>query len=172
VGARPAGALRAPRRAPLPAAEILAAGWEESLHEAAVRRRNAGRLQWALAAAGARVPRPPADATAGFLRLPVLVDGEADRARASSPDARRLGIMPGYPRALCDLVGFRARVANADDGFPGARRLAEALFTLATHSRLAEADLRRLEAWIAAGGESHAGWPEAVQPRRETAPTA
>ncbi|HEX8692837.1 MAG TPA: DegT/DnrJ/EryC1/StrS family aminotransferase [Longimicrobium sp.] len=131
------------------AAAILAAGWEESLHEAAVRRRNAGRLQWALAAAGARVPRPPANATAGFLRLPVLADGEAGRARAASPGARRLGIMPGYPRALCDLEGFRARVANADDGFPGARRLAEALFTLPTHSHLAEADLRRLEAWIA-----------------------
>jgi hypothetical protein len=56
--------------------------------------------------------------------------------------------MPGYPRALPDLAGFGGRVSNRDDGFPGARLLADRLITLPTHSLLSEEDLSALEAWI------------------------
>ena len=135
------------------AAAVLAAGWEESLREADARRRHAARLLRALRAAGIEAPRPPADAEPGWLRLPFVARGEA-RARALSPEARRLGIAPGYPRALCDLPGFGERVANACEAFPGARRLAASLVTLPTHSLLSEGDLRRLERWIAECGEA------------------
>ena len=144
---------RPPRRISRAAAAVLAAGWERSLREPELRRRNAVRLLAALHAAGAQVPRGPADAVAGWQRLHVLLDAdEAEWARTR--DARRLGIIPGYPRALCDLDGFRARVLNAEDGFPGARNVAVSLVTLPTHSLLREGDLRALEAWI--GGLSSA----------------
>jgi hypothetical protein len=66
------------------------------------------------------------------------------------PDAaRRLGIMPGYPRSLGDLPGFGERVRARERPMAGARRLAASLVTLPTHSLLREGDLRALESWIA-----------------------
>lgn len=138
---------RLPRRMSGASAGVLAAGWERARREPALRRRNAARLLAALFAAGLRVPRVPSGATAGWLRLPVLLEGD-DAARARTVDARRLGIAPGYPRALCDLDVLRPRVVNADDAFPGARRLASSLVTLPTHSLLREPDFRALEGWI------------------------
>jgi len=93
----------------------------------------------------------PSGAKPGYLRLPFLA-APAVRARAGSSAARALGIMPGYPRALCDLPGFAERVVNRGDAFPGARALAERLITLPTHGLLDEADLSRLEGWLASGG--------------------
>ena len=60
-----------------------------------------------------------------------------------------MGVMPGYPAALCDLPGFGERVVNRADGFPGARSLAERLVTAPVHSRLGERDLAGLEVWLA-----------------------
>jgi perosamine synthetase len=141
-----------PRRLSRAAAGVLAAGWERASAEAAIRRANAARLLAACHATGVQVPRVAPGTTAGWLRLPVLLDGDA-AARARTLDARRLGIAPGYPRPLCDLEGFRARVLNADDSFPGARRLAESLATLPTHSLLGERDLQALEGWIVGVGD-------------------
>lgn len=151
----------APRRISRAAAGVLAAGWERASREPQVRRHHATRLLAALHAAGARVPRLPPGATAGWLRLPVLLDGD-DAARARSPAARRLGIAPGYPRALCDLDGFRARVLNPGDDFAGARGLAASLVTLPTHSLLREGDLRALEGWIAGLAGARSAVTEAV----------
>ena len=136
-----------PRRLSRAAAGVLAAGWERASAEAGTRRANAARLLAACYATGVEVPRVAPGTTAGWLRLPVLPDADA-AARARTPDARRLGIAPGYPRALCDLEGFRARVLNAGDSFDGARRLARSLVTLPTHSLVAEGDLQALEGWI------------------------
>ncbi|MGA2382681.1 MAG: DegT/DnrJ/EryC1/StrS family aminotransferase [Gemmatimonadales bacterium] len=116
--------------------------------EASVRRANAARLL---------VRREPglspvlalAGAEPGYLRLPFLAT-PAVRSAAESPAARALGVMPGYPRALCDLEGFAARVGNLGDTFVGARMLAARLITLPTHSLLREGDLARLETWLAA----------------------
>jgi hypothetical protein len=56
--------------------------------------------------------------------------------------------MPGYPSALCDLEGFRHRIINGGDPFPGARLLAACLGTLPTHSRLRERDVVALTSWL------------------------
>ena len=116
--------------------------------EVEVRRAHAQRL---LARAGAGLARVavPAGGEAGYLRLPFLASPAA-RQQAEGAAARALGIMPGYPRALCDLPGFAERVLNRGAAFPGARMLAERLVTLPVHSRLGERDLAALEAWAAA----------------------
>jgi len=89
-----------------------------------------------------RAIRAPGGSEPGYLRFPVMAVDE-DRARFQA--AGRLGVAPGYPRALCDLPGFGERVLNRDEDFGGARELAARLFTLPTHSRLSEGDLRELE---------------------------
>jgi DegT/DnrJ/EryC1/StrS aminotransferase family protein len=116
--------------------------------EAEVRRRNAGRLL----ASRVRALAPVAVAEGsvpGYLRLPLLAAPSARDARLTAA-ARALGIMPGYPRALCDLEGFGERVVNRLDPFPGARALGGRLVTLPTHGLLGERDLARLEEWLAA----------------------
>ncbi|MFL5542640.1 MAG: DegT/DnrJ/EryC1/StrS family aminotransferase [Longimicrobiaceae bacterium] len=147
LGATLYRAPRPPRPLSRAAAAILSAAWEGAQAERGVRERNGRRLAAAAARAGERVFAPPAGCEAGWLRLPVL--GRGGR-RAETKAARALGIMPGYPRALCDLPGFAARCVNGGDDFPGARELAGSLYTLPTHSLLSEGDLRRLEGWLGA----------------------
>jgi dTDP-4-amino-4,6-dideoxygalactose transaminase len=129
------------------AARTLAATWVLGDGEARVRRANAARL---LTRAGKGLTRiaVPKGAEAGYLRLP-FVASPAVRAAAGAPEARALGVMPGYPGALGDLPGFASRVRNGEGVFFGARRLAQRLVTLPTHGRLNESDLAHLEAWLA-----------------------
>jgi perosamine synthetase len=116
--------------------------------EAAQRRTNAGRLIRHLGGGGAvKIASRSGHDAPGYLRLPVLVPPGA-RARFASAEARRLGVMPGYPLSLADLPGFAPRGLNAAGEFPGARTLASSLFTLPTHSRLREIDLERMEEWL------------------------
>jgi len=137
----PAGAMSAV------AARALAVTLPLGEGEAELRRANAGRLL-ERRGAGVTPVRVPAGGVAGYLRLP-FVASAATRAAAASSEARALGIMPGYPLALCDLPGFAGRVVNRGDAFAGARTLAERLVTLPTHGLLCEADLDRLETWLA-----------------------
>jgi dTDP-4-amino-4,6-dideoxygalactose transaminase len=127
-------------------AATLVETWPLGDAEAAIRRANAATLLAAVPA-GLEPVRPPDDAVPGYLRLPVIADAEWAR-RARTTEAHALGIMPGYPRALCDLPGFADRVRNRDAEFPGARLLAERLVTLPVHSRLTPADLAALIAWL------------------------
>jgi dTDP-4-amino-4,6-dideoxygalactose transaminase len=116
--------------------------------EANVRRRNAARLQRALAAVPTFTTITHPDASEpGYLRLPVIA---SDRGRdaLSGATARRLGVMPGYPKPLCDLDVLRPRLANPIESFPGASRLARTLLTLPTHSLLSETDLVDLETLV------------------------
>jgi len=136
----PAGAMSAV------AARALAVTLPLGEAEAEIRRANAGRLL-ARRGPGVTPVRVPAGGVAGYLRLP-FVAGDAARAAGASSGARALGIMPGYPQALCDLPGFAARVVNRRDPFAGARTLAERLVTLPTHGLLSDADLDRLAAWL------------------------
>jgi len=89
----------------------------------------------------------PPGAVPGYLRLP-LVASATRRLRAQAPAARALGIMPGYPSALCDLPGFGMRVLNRAAPFSGAQRLAERLITFPTHGALRSGDLALLTRWL------------------------
>jgi dTDP-4-amino-4,6-dideoxygalactose transaminase len=129
------------------AARTLAVTLTLGEREAAVRRAHAARLM-ERCGAGLTAVRMAAGAEPGYLRLPFLAAPGA-RAAADSAEARALGIMPGYPRALCDLPGFGERVLNPGEGYFGARMLAERLVTLPTHSRLSQADMAVLEASVA-----------------------
>jgi len=120
-----------------------------SAGEAEARRANAA---WLLERfrPGLAAVRVPPDGVAGYLRLPFVVEGPIQAAIDSAP-AYALGIMPGYPKALCDLAGFGERVVNRSDRFDGARLLAERLATAPVHSRLSAADSGSLARWVSAG---------------------
>jgi dTDP-4-amino-4,6-dideoxygalactose transaminase len=130
------------------AARTLAVTLALGRREAAVRRAHAARLL-ERCGAGLTAVRMSAGAEPGYLRLPFLAAPGA-RAAAASAEARALGIMPGYPRALCELEGFVERVVNRGDAFPGARLLAERLVTAPAHSRLSDRDSEALRAWVSA----------------------
>jgi dTDP-4-amino-4,6-dideoxygalactose transaminase len=133
-------------------ASVLAATLPLARPEAVSRRSIASRLRVRLEAAGLSGCRGVDGGEPSYLRLPV-VSGRVRRV-AGLPRARRLGIMSGYPRVLTDLTGFGARCGNDRGRFPGAAELAERLFTLPTHSRLAEPDVQALEQWIDTVAES------------------
>jgi dTDP-4-amino-4,6-dideoxygalactose transaminase len=141
--------MRAPTAVCCP---VVAATWALAEREVEVRRRNAERLLVELRRQrGFETIRTPRLARPGYLRLPVRASPAVRRSAVASA-ARRLGIMPGYPQALCDLARFAPRCLNRDAAFPGSRLLAAALCTLPTHGRLGVGDLARLEQWIRAVG--------------------
>ncbi len=119
--------------------------------EAAVRRARGRRLLARVGRAGRAVAIGPG-AEPGYLRLPIAAAPKV-RARAEAPRARALGIMPGYPLALCDLPGFAARVLQTGERFEGARAAAASLVTLPVHSLLNDADLAALEGWLDEAGD-------------------
>jgi perosamine synthetase len=141
--------LRAPTRA---SCSVVAATWQLAEREADVRRRNAERLlvelRWQ---PGFEIITTPPHARPGYLRLPVLASPAA-RGSAAEPAARRLGVMGGYPKVLCDLEGFSPRCLNRDGAFPGSRLLAARLCTLPTHGQLRIRDFERLALWVRAVG--------------------
>ena len=125
-----------PRGLPRTAASLLLASARASSNEAAIRRTNAAWYAEALPGVAAAAPiRPLPDAEAGYLRYPLLVrrgmDGFPDPARA-----RALGIAPGYPNPLAELLPVRTRLVPAarDAQWPGAEALCRQLITLPTHS--------------------------------------
>lgn len=142
---------RAPRplRALSPVSNaVVTATWALADQEVEVRRRNAERLLGELRQQpGFEMIGTAPHARPGYLRLPVLAS-PLIRQAATQTAARRLGVMPGYPQALCDLERFVPRCLNRDAPFPGARLLAERLCTLPTHSRLGVRGMVRLERWI------------------------
>jgi hypothetical protein len=113
--------------------------------EAVRRRDNARRLIDAMRGTALVVPTAPDGALSGFLRLPVLLPEHWAFALGAG---RSLGIMPTYPSSLADLKGFGEKRLLPYSAVEGARLLVRRLVTLPTHSGLAEADLRALEAWI------------------------
>jgi len=138
-----------PLRAPTgTSCSVVAATWGLADREIEVRRRNAERLLDELRRQpGFETIRTPRHSQPGYLRLPVLASPAVRRA-ACDTAARRLGVMPGYPKVLCDLETFAPRCINRDAAFRGSRLLAARLCTLPTHSRLGARDLEELEEWI------------------------
>lgn len=120
--------------------------------EASLRRARAARLR-ACRGPGLVPLREAPGGEPGYLRLP-FVAAVGSRVAAETPEARALGIMPGYPRALCDLPGFGERVGNRGGGFEGARLLAERLLTVPVHSRLSAREVEAVAAWVASRRET------------------
>jgi len=144
---------RPPRAAAAASCAAALATWALVADEIAARRRHAERLLVALHGRSAFEPiRAARGARPGYLRLPVLATRTARRA-AGEARALRLGVSPGYPRALSDLAGFAVRVANRDAVFSGSRLLAERLCTLPTHSRLSNKDLAEVVSWVQSVGD-------------------
>ncbi len=142
------------------AARVLATTWPLSAKEEQTRRRNAERLLEILPSnAALRVPVPPAGSESGFLRFPVLASNPL-RECLLTPRMRRLGIMPGYPRALPDLQGFGHRNVNRVATFSGARTLASTLVTLPTHSLVSQPDFVAIEEWLRSLGRRSADGSE------------
>jgi dTDP-4-amino-4,6-dideoxygalactose transaminase len=129
------------------AARTLAVTLALGESEAAVRRAHAARLM-ERCGAGLTAVRVPPGAEPGYLRLPLLATPAA-REAAESAAGRTLGIMPGYPRALCGLEVFSERVLNRAEEFPGARVLERSLVTLPVHGLLSERALAAIESWVA-----------------------
>ncbi len=137
---------RSPRRISRTAGAVLARTLDVATPEAVRRIKNANRL----AAVVDQSPRydtirPFEGALPGYLRFPIVqrVDDSVNRT-----DEQAVGIVPGYPKALCDLGGFAEHVDNLSCEFPGARLLAERLITLPTHSFLSERDLAAIVEWV------------------------
>ncbi len=130
------------------ASNVLAANWN-SFEAEALRRRRAGMCltDTINTFVGAEAIALPPRSRPGHLRFPVLVSQEL-RHYFDSSIAKRLGVMPGFPQSLADLPGFGDRCVNCEHGFPGARCLAEQLFTLPTHGKLTVTDTRRLKQWL------------------------
>src|SRR2546428_43254 len=113
-----------------------ASGGGGAEREGAARRRNAlAVIAGVEAGTPVRFVRPHGQAVPGFLRLPLRLahglQGFADPACA-----RRLGIVPSYPRVIAAVPQVRPHLATADDSWPGAAELARTLFTAPTHSLL------------------------------------
>lgn len=137
--------LRRPTRA---SCSVVAGNWERAERQTEVRQRNAERLLLELRAQpGFETIVTPRHISPGYLRLPVVASPFVRRLVAQ-PAARRLGVMSGYPKILCDLDRFSGRCLNRQDALFGSRLLAERLCTLPTHSRLRTRDLDRLGRWI------------------------
>lgn len=135
-----------PAGIPAACAGVLAHSFELERSEAEKRRAHAERLrQAAVKASDIDTVTVPGDGRAGWLRFPVLARPEESQARLSSERARRLGIMPGYPKSLVQLDSFRHRIRNIGDGFSGTMDLVSSLFTLPSHSLMTESDFRQVE---------------------------
>lgn len=146
---------RPPAGIPPACLAVLERSWDPSLREAEGRRRRARRLLEAVRSAGDLEPvEAPQEGRPGYLRLPVLARGPAARERLSGPEARRLGVMPGYPRPLHRLAPCCEALAGgrvlSDEALPGAVALAGSLFTLPVHGRTGPDDLERLGRLVAA----------------------
>jgi dTDP-4-amino-4,6-dideoxygalactose transaminase len=93
---------------------------------------------------GVQVPAPVTEATGVYLRLPVIVDPPALRARVLEALGRQgIGATGSYPTSLADVPALRPHLANPDAAFPGARYVADRIVTLPTHPYVGRRDLAR-----------------------------
>lgn len=81
----------------------------------------------------------------GFLRLALVDDGEDAAPRAT------LGAIRGYPLTLDHHRELRPLLAPGERAGNGSVFLRDHLLTVPTHSRVADADARRLTDWMATG---------------------
>ena len=133
----------APRRMSAAAASLLLASSGAADREAERRRAAADWYLERLAGASSVSPVPLVEgAEGGYLRFPIRVP-RGMNGFADPQQARALGIAPGYPSPLGELLPVRARLMPAAHArqWPGAERVCRELITLPTHS-LATTDER------------------------------
>ncbi len=120
------------------AAGAVAAIWDRSDQETAVRQRQAESWRRLIAELGVGESfTPEPGTTAGWLRFPVRLD-PGSRSRVGA--AREFGVMPGYPRLLPELEPHRAVFLPPNNDYPGARELVQSLATFPTHSLVKKRD--------------------------------
>ena len=122
------------------AAATLLRSRDVALLEAAQRRVTASSLLASID--GARVKRIqiPDDASPGYLRLPVRVNGGMN-AFTDQAAALACGVAPSYPATLAVLPAIADRMVGPEVSWPGAETLVRELVTLPSHSRLTDRDL-------------------------------
>lgn len=134
------------------AAAVVCALWDRSAKESLARQHAA--VRWAqIILRNTRVSAysESTGTAAGWLRFPILVN---DPTALLDSDARRLGVMPGYPGMLADLPLAPGRLAN-EGPWPGATELSSRLRTLPTHSLLRSRDVTAIAQLL--GREEHGG---------------
>jgi perosamine synthetase len=80
-------------------------------------------------------------AESGALRTPVRLSKRIVRAL---PQLARLGVVQSYPRTLMEYREISSALTGVTGNFPGAELLASELYTLPTHSRLADEAVDRI----------------------------
>lgn len=123
-------------------ASVLRTALRLDAAEVAWRRRNAGRLEHALAhAPGLSLVRPVANGASGYLRLAVLAP---DREAAS-----RLGVMRVYPRTLFEMPETASLLLPGEREQAGALELRRALLGVPTHRFVTDGDIARVARHLA-----------------------
>ena len=91
---------------------------------------------------------PVPDGIPGYLRVAVM------DVRGGRRPAPHLGAVRGYPLTLEQHEPLRPILAGGERAGKGAEALRDTLFTLPAHSRVSEADVRRLRDWLGEGDGS------------------
>jgi dTDP-4-amino-4,6-dideoxygalactose transaminase len=141
-------APRMPRAMSAASLRALSGGLRRANGEVAHRRSLAERL--AVQARRSRrvhVVESVDGAEPGFVRLPLRANGGSVTDVVGRLGSQ--GAAAAYPAPLALLSPLRVRLGNADAPFPGARTLADTLFTFPTHSLVRASDIEILETWLA-----------------------
>jgi dTDP-4-amino-4,6-dideoxygalactose transaminase len=134
---------QSPRSMSLASAAVLRSTLGLDEQEVSSRRARAKDLLARLQDASGVVPsRAIAGGESGFLRLALL---DAVGGRARRPD---LGVLPGYPMTLDQHAQLKPLLLSGERAGKGAEVLRDRLFTVPTHSRVSQADIDRIWAWI------------------------
>ena len=116
-----------------------------ALVESFFRRRNAKRMSPRVLGGRLLGLDSSPSTTPALLRLPML--RYTEHGGSASGVMKRVGAMPGYPRALPDLPGFGGRQTATKSEFGGARALAARLVTLPVHGELTDRDIDAIVDW-------------------------
>lgn len=123
-------------------ASVLRSSLGAALTEVASRRQHASRLVAALQDAGVEYYHEPSNGVAGWLRLPIRLEGSARRMMLY--EGQRLGIAASYPTTLSAVDQLVPQLCSPRTATPGAMSLSQQLLTLPTHSLLSERDIGAL----------------------------
>jgi dTDP-4-amino-4,6-dideoxygalactose transaminase len=134
------------------AAALLLATRDAATREAAIRKQTAREYVDKLEdLSSGHVVTPLPEASPGFLRFPVRIDG-GYRALVRTTAVQRWGIAPSYPTTLAALPQVQRVLLPDAHSWPGAEILAADLLTLPTHSLVRGTERRHLIRFLARRG--------------------